>query len=92
MGVGGCQCSRQKILVTSPLRVRFALRNKAYNNSGSLQEPQKNPTASSQVNIRGAIGVQANIQGFGTEGVDQVGHSWLSSCASYGGSEIGSCL
>ena len=49
----------------SSLHSEYALplRNKAYNNSGSLQEPQKNPTASSKVNIRGAIGVQANIQG-----------------------------
>ena len=49
----------------SPLHSEYALplRNKAYSNSGSLQELQKNPTASPQVNIRGAIGVQANIQG-----------------------------
>ena len=34
----------------SPLHSEYAspLRNKAYNNSGSLQEPQKNPTASSR--------------------------------------------
>ena len=60
------------------------LRNKAYNNSASLQEPPYSKFTGQYTRYHWSPSQDSRIE---TEGVDQVGHSWLSGCASYGGSE-----